>query len=376
MKKYGDYLIIGSGAIATAAMAALTQRGVCFSVSVENEDYLHRQELFCASTYIYFSGFGGLANYWHSVIDSHWFDRDKTDADLNLLKLFGIERIADINSEVIPLKPFRPKSLFKKFAPLHVFKASQRIVSSKNGVRVYFKDGENTLFKKVFICSGVLSNKDILVTSGLAKFSDTLSDHVIGYSEDLFYNISDSYIVRDRMKWAFARKYDLESNFKSTYRPIFSQRPPNPKNKSIYSASSIEIMKNIFSKASIPLIKEAISLRYGIRVSKPVSYRKFYQINIPNCYVKSQNKFIVNDKLIENTLNSTGENIQSGSLLSGIHFYNSLSRIDSDVLVRKSSREGKIFLFTSGYDFNPGPYHFTYYLMKNAYTSILESIVE
>jgi hypothetical protein len=376
MKNYGEYLVIGSGAIAMAAMAALTKRGIGFSVSVENEDYLHRQELFNASTYIYFSGFGGLANYWHSVIDSHWFDRDKTDEDLNLLKLFGIERIADINSEVIPLIPFRPKSLFKKFAPLQVFKASQRIVSSKNGVRVYFKDGENTLFKKVFVCTGALSNQDLLVKSGLAKFSDTLSDHIIGYSEDLFYNISDSYIVSDRMKWAFARKYELQSNFKATYRPIFSQRPPNLKNKLIYSGSSFEIMKNIFSKASISLIKEAISLRYGIRVSKPVSYGKFYQINIPNCYVKSKNKFIVNDKLIKNTLNSTRENIQSGSLFSAIHFYNSLSRVDSDVIVRKSSREGKIFLFTSGYDFNPGPYHFTYYLMKNAYNSIIESIVE
>ncbi len=376
MKKYGEYLVVGSGAIAMAAMAALTKRGIGFSVSVENENYLQRQELFNASTYIYFCGFGGLANYWHSVIDSHWFDRDKTEADLNLLNLFGIERIADMNSEVIPLKPFRPKSLFKKFTPLQIFKASQRIVSSKNGVRVYFKDGENILFKKVFICTGALSNQDLLVKSGLAKSSDTLSDHIIGYSEDLFYNISDSYIVSDRMKWAFARKYELQSNFKSTYRPIFSERHLNPKNKLIYSGSSFEIMKNIFSNASIALIKEAISLRYGIRLSKPISYRKFYQINVPNCYVKSQNKFIVNDKLIENTLNSAGENIQSGSLLSGIHFYNSLSRVDSDVIVRKSSREGKIFLFTSGYDFNPGPYHFTYYLMKNAYNSIIESIVE
>jgi len=376
MKKYGDYLVVGSGAVASAVMTALSEKGVSFSVSIENENYIHRQDLFDASTYMFFSGLGGLANYWHSVIDSHWFDQEKNEIDLHLLKLFGINSIANRNSEVIPLKPLRPKSLFKKFAPLHIFKASERIISAKNGVRVYFKDGENTLFKKVFICTGALSNKDILVKSGLAKLSENLSDHVIGYSEDLFYNISDAYIVSDRIKWAFARKYELESNFKSTFRPIFSERPPNPKNKSIYSGSSIEVMKNIFSKASIPLIKEAISLRYGIQLSKPVSYRKFYQINIPNCYVKSKNKFIVNDKLIKNTLNSTKENVQSESLLSGIHFYNSLSKVDSDVIVRKSSREGKIFLFSSGYDFNPGPYHFTYYLMKNAYNSIIESIVE
>jgi hypothetical protein len=376
MKKYGDYLVVGSGAVASAVMTALSEKGVSFSVSIENENYIHRQDLFDASTYMFFSGLGGLANYWHSVIDSHWFDEEKNEIDLHLLKLFGINSITNRNSEVIPLKALRPKSLFKKFTPLHIFSTCKYIGPSRNGARVYFKDGENSFFKKVFICTGALSANDILVNSGLATLSETLSDHVIGYSEDLFHNVNHTYIVSDRIKWGFTRRYEPRSNYKFTYRSNFSHSLHNPKDKSIYSGSNIEIIKKIFRKASISFVKEAMSLRYGITLSKPISYRKFYQINMPNCYFRKKNRFIVNDKIVKDTLGLTNENIQSNSLLSGIHFYNSLSRVDSDIVVRDSCRDRNIFLFTSGFDFNPGPFHFTYYLMKNAYISVINSIVE
>lgn len=376
MNKYGDYLVVGSGAVASAVMAALTEKGASFSLSIENENYIHRQDLFCASTYMYFSGFGGLANYWHSVIDSHWFDKKENENDLYLLNLFGINSIANDNSEVIPLKALRPKSLFKKFSPLHIFSSCTHISPAQNGVHVYFKDGENLFFKKVFICTGALSANDILVKSGLATLSESLSDHLIGYSEDLFHNVNHSYIVNDRIKWGFTRKYDPRGNYKVTYRSNFSHSLHSPTNKSIYSGSNIEIIKKIFRKGSISLLKEAMSLRYGIILSKPISYRKFYQINIPNCYFRKKNRFIVNDKIVKDTISQTNENIQLNSLLSGIHFYNSLFRVDSDIVVRDSCRDRNIFLFTSGFDFNPGPFHFTYYLMKNAYISAINSIFE
>jgi hypothetical protein len=324
-----------------------------------------------------YQGRGGLGNYWHNVIDLGLFDLKNDAEDLK----YVFQNISTLNpnlslsnQEIIPFSSFRPSKLINRYIDrISLTSKCTALKLQNSSIKASFED-RTEIFDRVFICSGALNSSDILVNSDLAEQNENVSDHLIFY-EDNVHSLKakdKDFLTVDRIKGGFSRKYKLFEGFKVTYRPVYSNKKIEFRNKNIFSKTKKQILAKSLNPANYPIMLESLYLRYGLLLPTQF-YRRFIQVPLDECYSYKNNLLEVKnekiDKLITTITNSNFE-VSINSCASGIHYFNSIKNLDTNVGNFNSNVDKRILLLSSSYSFNPGPYHFTFKLIVSSYQII------
>jgi len=373
-------LVVGSGLIGSSVAAFLSSFGVTdITISEETSEVKKHINLFDVATLSSFSGRGGLGNFWHNVIDLGAVDAEYSNEDL--LKMCDL--ISNMTPlcfthfhEVIPYSPIRPKKIIKKLAKTFEFLPKCTFLSKSDcSVTANFEGGIVRQFDRVFVCNGAMSSADILIESGLAERNETVSDHVIFY-EDVVRSESDEskkYFKITRGPGYFSRPYETVGCAKLTYRPVYQGGQSRAlKNRAIYNNSKYRIIFKLLNPFNFLQFFESIYLRYGLLLPTK-KYRRFVQVAVDSCYYWKNDHLLVDTEKIQSVvsgLNSNGLDISVGSGVSGIHFHNTVKNLDNDIGNFDDNLEAKIQLLAPSYQFEPGPYHFSFKLLVDSYQLI------
>lgn len=321
----------------------------------------------------YFSGIGGLGNFWHSVLDLSSLN-DYHFVNSGLVKKFiGHKKNIDQfqNLEFVPYFPIRPKHLFKgkKFYKKESTKLLKVLEDKK--VQAIFSSKEMEIFDKVFICHGAFPKNDVLIDSKLAKASMFMSDHLI-----VQVNSHEKETPKEKIKFlnkGHVREYKVETfggtSYKFSQRPIFENKGAfSHKDKAIYSKNLFSIIKKMILNFDFDLLKQSIYLRFGILFASKY-WMTFVQFYCKDAYFFKDNELSINIDAIEreiSKLNKNGLTVESSTIMSGIHFSNSYLSLSDDISVNRYDDSKPITLIGSNYNFECSEKHFTFNLMLEA----------
>jgi len=337
-----DAIVIGSGLTALAASASLAQKPrLRMKVISTDTRNVSRPFLFGLPTYTRSEELGGLGRYWHNVVALENY----AAADRPLLcSLIHDYYGADVTEFVgkpynfvprITLRPNRKFNQARLRSHLITGKVS-RIDLERGQVRVSLESGTRYSAKKVFLAAGCFSSADILVRSGLAKYSSSVSDHLNGYvgtisADDLprYKRMPGPYRMRGGFVDSFLHDHRLNANL--TFRPARGALVGADVNqlKGIYSNSTFAIFKRLLRSGSASLILEALYNRYGI-FPKSNHYNVFIQVPFPDGLHYDGRELEVDEQkylqLVETIrANLPMPSIDGISLSSAIHFSHSVS---------------------------------------------------
>ncbi len=344
MEKY-DVVIIGGGATAYGALsglgrnirvAILTHAGVAADFVTDSE-----------SDKVCVHKFGGGLDDWHGVSSFDLFKKYFPD-DIEFIKTYFCEQYSEktdvansleLNGLYIPNK----KINVSKFVNLITERNCDVIVDDvKNltiecgGVAI---SCANTfvIADKVIICAGAIGTAKLLQSSGLAKKNNDIGNHLNGYCAlNQKRNPYESVRMTANGHIKFVEKGQINGKSFLIYsRPsVFDLKNPQKlsKYKTTYSRQAVDIYGKIIKSKSLGLIVEALYNRYGYWFGNSNSNR-YFQIETEGLYQHVDNSIILNKKKFNELLAllrglpqfvDIAENLS----VSGIHFYNTLTRGD------------------------------------------------
>lgn len=356
-----NILLVGSGVIGSSVLHEILSISadhnivVCYdnsgrkdNVSVNGNQSIYRS-----------SNFGGLGEFWHGVADMSYL------ADLGYLPKESLP--SNSRWEMVPWRVSRPHK--KKNVVYRCDLAHLDVFS--DFVRASFDDRSFVDFDIVFICHGVLPYSDVLVKSGLANSSTSVSDHLVFTTNRLSRKKRFDLVYTGK---GVLRPYDLietsVGQVKCTQRPVFGFNHIDPSSKMIYSSvnSYLSVLKHLSLRSAF----QASNLRFGFPDFVGIG-QDFYQIAVDDLFINDSGLLRLNQNSyfkVRDELCNFFE-LDDIDFMSGIHHWNSYSSIDSLYISNRTTDMSKrIFLLTSQFDFPSLPFHFTQFLVEESKTLV------
>ena len=321
----------------------------------------------------YFSGIGGLGNFWHSVLDLSSLN-DYHFVNSGLVKKFiGHKKNIDQfqNLEFVPYFPIRPKHLFKgkKFYKKESTKLL-KVLEDKKFKQFFLARKWKFSIKYLFVMV-LFQRNDVLIDSKLAKASMFMSDHLI-----VQVNSHEKETPKEKIKFlnkGHVREYKVETFEGQVINLARGQFLKNKgafshKDKAIYSKNLFSIIKKMILNFDFDLLKQSIYLRFGILFASKY-WMTFVQFYCKDAYFFKDNELSINIDAIEreiSKLNKNGLTVESSTIMSGIHFSNSYLSLSDDISVNRYDDSKPITLIGSNYNFECSEKHFTFNLMLEA----------
>jgi len=348
MKIY-DIIIIGSGPSAYGILSGIPNNQYIAVISNTNQNEYNKDTL---GDQTHINNFGGGLDMWHGVSSFELFNKIKPQNIKHAIDFFKKEydecsnySESFINNRVyIPNKKINigslKKLIEKKKCDLIV--DSVKILEEQNNYIKIISENTNYYAKKVCLCAGAIGTSKIAQNSGFGKRNKYISNHINGYAK-LNRKITTENLITTQAKNGHFKKYitgKIKNDcFMMMDRPSlfdFKNSATLQKYKTIYSRDKASIFSKILKSLSPGLVMEAVYNRYGYSFKKGLVNR-YFQIECNNIYSIDKNETI---KINNNNLNNFVSNLKLNNqfsdaslktIVSGIHFYNSLSSIDNNV---------------------------------------------
>jgi len=320
----------------------------------------YKSKLFDGSHIIYKDSFGGLRDDWHKVVDCGILKGKFHSEKFNFLnKYFG---------QSLEFVPYNKRTSSSKKNRLNLLPSAIKITDINLGVHVLFSDGQQIEFDYVFICHGALPEVDLLVNSGLATNSPTISDHILLQSNTITDNMPKDPDQQFRIGTkGFFRRYEHifvnDYKIKKTSRRHFGSSSDVISTGLIYAESRLDFMKQFFDKINFSKLLNATSLRYGVPRYSDASY-DFYQFSLDDIYIRRKNNVLKVNKDNVNVIHEIRSTLcDDGLVFSGIHYHNTYEYLSPEISNR-GNEKSRIILITPQMDYSPSCHHFTADLMR------------
>ncbi len=387
--KIFDVLIVGSGPTAFGALAGTGTNQSVAIVSHGKGDAYFKDSL-GDNSHVF--RFGGGLDSWHGVSSLELFKKH-FPKDLKLATKFFCETYKEsdvlvnhlLNDGIyIPSNKVSSKTLVDlierrdcSFIVDEVIRVDRVGSLSKLVCR-----NTKLMAKKVIVCAGAVGTMRLLVASNLATKRNSIGNHVNGYCR---YNQKTSRQERKVFRGANGHvKIVLSGDIKGKNFIIYSRpsffdfRNSNilEKYKSTYSRKEKEIYGLILKSFSPGLLVEAIYNRYGYWLGSGAA-NNYFQMESEGIYeLSDENKLNVNSK----NLNTFVDNLRSderfadvtaSSIVSGIHFYNTLVPDDSvGSVFKQNDWEKTVLIGDSSVLTSIGGAHHTFSIMAMNYLAM------
>lgn len=386
-----DILIIGSGPVALSCLYALPSN---LKIAVVTDGLTEKYTLDSLGDKAFINSFGGGLDHWHGVISPELF----LELEPNGLDFFKsyFERIYPIKRD--HLNQINKKSIFipnskictehfkeefnkKKNITLFVDKITS--VKEKDNLVFAFSNTQTYSAKKIIIAAGAVGTAKLIKQSLLGEVNSYIGNHLNAYSQ---YNIqinSDERVTKKTKLGHFKKVHtgNVKNQKYMTYvRPALLDFK-NPKKlikfKTIYSRSVQQIYSTILKSSSPGLLVEALYNRFGFWMA-PNNANRYFQIESNNIYYMNENFDIFVDKKNMNEQvkllkkMEPFSDLESDSVVSGIHYYNTIKECDSSVgsLFETKNLDRKFLIADASILKSIGGSHHTFSIMALAANSL------
>ncbi|CAM8346129.1 hypothetical protein MCERHM63_00827 [Candidatus Methylopumilus planktonicus] len=393
MKKIYDILIVGSGPITFGALAGIGLNQTIGMISQGKGGGYNRDSL---GDYSYRIGFGGGLDFWHGVSSLELFRQHfpkKIAQAINFFKsLYNeTEPLPDISSNYIyvPNNKISEKNLIELIKKKNCdFLVDEALFISENDGLIKLTCKNRVVYcKKILICAGAVGSQKLLINSGLAKKRKVIGNHLNGYGD---FNIETPKSQRQVVIGKHGHFKIVSTGVVNDKKFMIYPRPAlfdfkNPdtvkKFKSSYSRKDKFIYKYIAKSMSPGLLLEALYNRYGYWMAGDNS-NQYFQIETDDIYsIDQYHKIQINENRLNVFLNQLKldhrfTNVGSDSVVSGIHFYNTIdAAANLGLITNEDDWNKKIIICDSSSLRSLGGCHHTFSLMAMNYIA-MKSIYE
>jgi hypothetical protein len=347
MSKIFDVLIIGSGPTAYGVLAGTNIAQAVGIVSHGKGDGYFKDTL---GDHSHAFRFGGGLDSWHGVSSLQLF-KTHFPKELLLSLDFFCETYGENSDSInhllndgiyIPSKKVSSKSLVNLIKKRNCDFVVDEVVSIESVGLLTKLVCKNTalIAKKVIVCAGAIGTMELLVRSNLGTKKTSIGNHINGYCK---YNVKTSRQDREVFRGVNGHIKKVETGSVNDKMFIIYPRPStldfrNSKNlekyKSTYSRKEKEVYTRVLKSFSPGLLIEAVYNRYGYWLAGDFA-NNYFQIESEGVYeLNDENKVEVNSNKLSKVIDDLRSDnrfadVTIDSIVSGIHFYNTLIPEDS-----------------------------------------------
>ena len=342
-----DLLIVGSGPIALSVLSKIPHN---LSVAVVSHGLGLGFDKDSYGDLSFAKMFGGGLSGWHGVISPNLYLEHFPKKIENFYEFFHrfypetvtfTNSLTD-NSIYVPRKKIACNHLKKIFEEkgvnLYVDEINRLEVNDSFATAI--SNTEKFRAKKIILAAGAIGTAKLLQQSDLGVVNNYIGNHLNGYAD---LNIS---ITQDQVKTIFGDKGHIKKTVNGSIlnnkymvypRPSafdFRHKKNLSKFKTIYSRKESDVIKNIVKSLSPGLILEAIYNRYGYWFLTNLA-NNYFQIESNSIYSLDKNFNVVVDEgnlnayLKNLKINNIFKHADLSTIVSGIHFYNTVKPDDS-----------------------------------------------